>query len=54
MSAATKIVIIVFCAALCGGGMILNSRQTPKDREPKSQIAPVINRQSQRGFWILV
>jgi len=54
MKAATKFIIIVFCISLCGGGIIFNSKERTKNSDPKTQIAPVMNRQPQRGIWIWV
>jgi hypothetical protein len=45
MNAATKILIIGCCLFLCGVGALLSSKGNAKSVEPKSQIAPVINRQ---------
>jgi hypothetical protein len=54
MTAAAKIIIIVFCISLCGGGIIFNSRERTKSSDPKTQIVPVINRPPQRGIWLRV
>jgi hypothetical protein len=54
MTATTKIIIIAFCISLCGGGILLNSKEQSKDAAPKSEIAPVINREPQPGIWLRV
>jgi hypothetical protein len=52
MTAATKIVIIVFCISLCGGGIIFNSKERTKNSDPKTQIEPVMNRQLHHRIWL--
>jgi hypothetical protein len=52
MTAATKIVIIVFCICLCGGGVVFNSKERTKNSDPKTQIAPVMNRQPDHRIWL--
>jgi hypothetical protein len=54
MTLTTKIIIIVSCILLCAGGIILNSRQSAKDSMPKSEVAPVINRQPRESIWLRV
>ena len=52
MNAATKILIIGCCIFLCGVGALLSSKENAKGVEPKSQIAPVINRQPHHRILI--
>jgi len=52
MTAAMKVLIIVFCIFLCGSGVIFNSKERAKNSEPKTQIAPVINREPHHRIWL--
>ena len=52
MKSGTKILAILFCLLLCAGGAMLARRESTRRAEPKTQIAPVINRQPKRVVWI--
>lgn len=54
MNLATKILILGCCVFLCGVGALLSPQENAKSVEPKSQIAPVNNRQPQHGIWLRV
>jgi hypothetical protein len=54
MKCAAKILIIVFCLALCLGAPLLVPKEAAKSREPKTQVAPVNNRQPPRPIWISI
>jgi hypothetical protein len=54
MKRATKILIIACCLMLCIGALLLVPKETAKSHEPKTQVAPVNNRQTQRAIWIQV
>jgi hypothetical protein len=54
MKAAPKILIIGCCILLCGMGALVSSKENSKNSEPKTQIAPVINRQPHHRIWLRV
>jgi hypothetical protein len=54
MTAAAKILVIGCCILLCGMGALLSLKENSKSSEPKTQIAPVINRQPQHRIWLRV
>jgi hypothetical protein len=54
MKRAAKILIVACCLVLCASAPLLLPKEAAKNREPKTQVAPVNNRQAQRVNWIRV
>jgi hypothetical protein len=54
MNFGAKVAAILVCAAVCATGLLLKSKERTNERQPKSEIAPVINRQSHREIWLRV
>jgi hypothetical protein len=54
MKRATKSLIVLLCASLCGGGTMLSLKERASDYRHKTKVVPIDNRQSKRASWILV
>jgi hypothetical protein len=52
MNRTSKILTVIFCVALCGGGAIFSLKETAKSGQPKTNVLPITNREPQRGVWI--
>jgi len=53
MKRPTKFLIIAYCVSICGGGAVLSQKEKTRDKQPKSKVAPVNNRERNRAAWIL-
>jgi hypothetical protein len=47
-----KVFAVIMCGLLCAGGILFSSRGNAKAVEPKTEMAPVINRASHHGVWL--
>jgi hypothetical protein len=54
MKRAAKIFIVACCLTLCAGAMILAPKENAKQTEPKTQVAPVNNREQAPVIWMQV
>jgi hypothetical protein len=54
MNRSAKILVLLVSLSLCAIGGILSPKENAKESEPKTQIVPVNNHQSQRGVWLRV
>jgi hypothetical protein len=52
MKCATKILVVVWCAAICAAGALLSIKGQPTNSLPKRNAVPIDNREPQRGLWI--
>jgi hypothetical protein len=52
MTRTAKLVILVVCVSLCGGGAILSSKGKTENVRPRPNAVPIHNRQPQPGVWI--
>lgn len=52
MTLATKLLIVLICISLCGGGAIISMRGTSKQNRAKSKVVPINNRAKGRAIWI--
>jgi hypothetical protein len=54
MNRSAKILTLLLCFSLCAAGAIFSPKAQTQQSEPKTQIAPVINRQPPRAIWLRV
>ena len=52
MNSATKILIVVLSVSLCAGGAILSRKDKTQDKQPKSKVVPIDNRERNRASWV--
>ena len=52
MKRATKILIVLLCASICGGGVVFSQKEKTQDKPPKSKIVPIDNRERNRAAWV--
>lgn len=55
MARTAKASLLIVCFLLCAAGVILSPKEAAKDeRDSRTQVVPVNNRQPHRGIWLRV
>ena len=54
MNMLAKVFTVIVCGFLCAGGILFSAKENAKAVEPKTEMAPVINRASHHGIWLRV
>jgi len=52
MKLGTKVLIITLAISLCAGGVFLSQKGKTEDKQPKSKVVPIDNREQDRAEWI--
>jgi hypothetical protein len=54
MKVTTKAGLLFCCFLLCGLGAVLSPKGNATERDSKTDVVPVNNRQPHRGIWLRV
>ena len=54
MTMLAKVFAVIVCGLLCAGGIFYSSKENAKAVEPKTEMAPVIDRASHHAIWLRV
>lgn len=52
MKLAIKSLIVLLCLFLCAGGVVLSQKEKTQEKQPKSKVVPIDNRERNRAPWV--